>query len=81
MLVSRLTTTDNPYDPFDEFDKWYLWDIQHGYHTSAYLGRVARTSSDLSVFDDNLANDQAIDEIIEMNLTGVYRKVTRDIEI
>ena len=79
MRLCRLTTTDNPYDPFDEFDKWYLWDIQHGYHTSAYLGRVARTSSDLSEVDDNLANEQAIDEIVDLNLVGIYRKVVRDV--
>ncbi len=79
MRLCRLTTTDNPYDPFDEFDKWYLWDIQHGYYTSAYLGRVARTSGDLSEVDDNLANEQAIDEIVELNLVGIYRKVARDV--
>ena len=79
MRLCRLTTTDNPYDPFDELDKWYLWDVQHGYHTSAYLGRVARTSGDLSEVDDNLANEQAIDEIVELNLVGIYRKVVRDV--
>ena len=79
MRLCRLTTTDNPYDPFDEFDKWYLWDVQHGYHTSAYLGRVARTAGDLSEVDDNLANEQAIDEIVELNLVGIYRKVVRDV--
>ena len=79
MRLCRLTTTDNPYDPFDEFDKWYLWDVQHGYHTSAYLGRVARTSGDLSEVDDKLANEQAIDEIVELNLVGIYRKVVRDV--
>lgn len=79
MRLCRLTTTDNPYDPFDEFNKWYLWDVQHGYHTSAYLGRVARTSGDLSEVDDNLANEQAIDEIVELNLVGIYRKVVRDV--
>ena len=79
MRLCRLTTTDNPYDPFDEFDKWYLWDVRHGYHTSAYLGRVARTSGDLSEVDDNLANEQAIDEIVELNLVGIYRKVVRDV--
>lgn len=79
MRLCRLTTTDNPYDPFDEFDKWYLWDVQHGYHTSAYLGRVARTSGDLSEVDDNSANEQAIDEIVELNLVGIYRKVVRDV--
>ena len=47
--------------------------------TSAYLGRVARTSGDLSEVDDNLANEQAIDEIVELNLVGIYRKVVRDV--
>jgi len=75
MQAARLTTLDNPYDPFDSFYQWYEWDETHGYHTTSYLGRVAWTSDELSEADEVLATNQAIDEIIELDLTGNYKKV------
>lgn len=79
MLKSMLTTIDNPYDPFDNFSSWYAWDIQAGYHTCSFLARIVVTSTELSDSDANLANTQAIDEIVRENVLGVYRKVTREI--
>ena len=75
-----LTTTDNPFDPFTQFDKWFAWDETHGYHTCAYLARVAKTSSNLSESDSVKEINSAIDEIVKMNLTGNYKKVTRKID-
>ena len=43
-----LTTFDNPYDPFEQFTQWFMFDEEKGYHTTAYLGRIARTSDQLS---------------------------------
>ena len=43
-----LTTIDNPYDPFDQFTEWMLYDEEKGYHSTSYLGRIARTSDELS---------------------------------
>ena len=43
-----LTTVDNPYNPFEQFTSWLLYDEEKGYHTCAYLGRIARTSSQLT---------------------------------
>ena len=37
----RLTTFDNPFDPFEQFTSWFLYDEEQGYHTCAYLGRIA----------------------------------------
>ena len=73
-----LTTVDNPYDPFTRFDEWYQFDEAAGYHTCAYLARVTVTSSELSEADQELAIDQAIDEIVQENTLGIYRKVSRD---
>lgn len=78
--VARITTLDNPFDPFDEFDEWYLFDEAHGYHTCAYLGRIVRSSSELSDADQAEANETAIDEIIEINGDAVYRKIVREID-
>ena len=80
MVVSALTTEDNPFDPFDQFDDWYAFDTQMGYNTSSYLDRIAKTSPELSPEDYQREIARAIDEILRFNLTGNYKKVTRNIE-
>jgi hypothetical protein len=77
---SMLTTIDNPHSPFDEFDAWYAYDVSSGYHTCSFLARVLNFSDQLSEADEDVAVDQAIDEIINENVSGVYRKVTKDVE-
>ena len=77
MEERMLTTEDNPYDPFTQFDEWYAFDIQKGYNTCAYLARIAVTSDELSETDNDQALDAAIDEIMEFNLTGNYKVVTK----
>ena len=78
MKRSMLTTVDNPYSPFDDFEAWYSWDVSSGYHTTAFLARIAMGSDQLSDSDVALATDQAIDEIVRENVSGVYRKVTKE---
>jgi hypothetical protein len=73
-----LTTIDNPYNPFSQWREWYAYDVQHGYNSSALLARIAITSNELSEADQALAINQAIDEIIEFNLSGKHIKVTKD---
>lgn len=72
-----LTTTDNPWNPFTQFDEWYAYDTQHGYNSLAFLARVTRTSHDISEADQELAIDQAIDEIVRLNVLGIYTKAER----
>jgi hypothetical protein len=62
-----LTTKDNPFDPFTEFDEWNVWDQAAGYNTLSYLGRVVKTSDELSETDQSLAIEQAIDDIVANN--------------
>ena len=76
MAQVALTTIDNPYDPFTQFDEWYAFDtVQKGYYTCEYLARIVPWSSDLppSVSEELLEN--AIDEIVDLNLLGIYKKV------
>lgn len=73
-----LTTYDNPYDPFDEFDSWYRFDLDKGYDSCGYLARIARTSDQLTDFENNREIERAIDEIIKYDFMDMYRKVTRD---
>lgn len=70
-----LTTFDNPYDPFKQFTQWFLFDEEKGYHTTAYLGRIARTSEQLSDEENNLEIERAIDEIIKYDFLNIYRKI------
>ena len=70
-----LTTFDNPFNPFEQFTSWFLFDEEKGYHSSAYLGRIARTSSQLSEEENDLEIEKAIDEIIKYDFMNVYKKV------
>ena len=71
-----LTTSDNPYNPYTDWDQWYAFDVAAGYHTSAYLARIVKTSHDLSEEDQDLAITQGIDDILELNLSGKHIKVS-----
>lgn len=79
MQQSMLTTVDNPFDPFDSFDEWRAYDEALGHNTCAFLARVAVVSNELSQADYTLAIEQAIDQIVENNVTGVFRKVTKEV--
>lgn len=81
MLKVMLTTTDNPFDPFDDYDNWFAFDTRQGYHTPGYLARIVRSSDELSEILQNVAVENAIDEIIEMGLRPNYVKVTREVPI
>lgn len=76
MATVTLTTVDNPFDPFSQPDDWAAYDEQLGYNTQAYLARIVYTSEDLSAPDQDLALEQAIDEIVEYN-GGLYLKVVK----
>ncbi len=73
-----LTTVDNPFDPFTRFDEWYEYDVRMGYNTSAFLARIAKSSYEMSEPDQALAIQNAIDEIIQENVSGMWRKVSRN---
>ena len=75
MAEHMLTTVDNPFDPFTEFDEWLGFDEAAGYHTTGLLARIIRTSDDLSEADQSKAIEDAIDEIVEENVLGIYKKV------
>lgn len=72
-----LTTYDNPYDPFAQWDEWFAWDQRAGYHTPGLLDRIARVPDEGSEIDQYLAVQDAIDEIVRENVTGMHRKVLR----
>lgn len=78
MAKSMLTTIDNPYNPFVQFDEWKAFDEQKGYFTCEYLGRIAKTSHELSDEDNDIAIEEAINDILFYNVLGIYIKVTEN---
>lgn len=78
MEPSMLTTVDNPFNPFTQFDDWYAFDVGKGYHTCAYLARITKTSDELSEQDEDVAIESAIDEIVSLNILGIYKRITKD---
>lgn len=77
----RLTTIDNPYSPFDQFSQWFLFDVERGYNSCSYLGRIARTSEGLSDEENNQMINEAIDEILRYDPIGLYCKVKKNDKI
>ena len=73
-----VTTIDNAGNPFTDFTKWFLYDIEKGYNSCAYLARIARTSDQLSDAENLNEIERAIDEIISLDFMGIYKKVYED---
>jgi len=79
---AMLTTTDNPYDPFEQFDEWYSFDELKARQENrptccSYLARIAMNAEDVSDNEYNRVMNDVIDEIVSLNLSGKFRKVTR----
>lgn len=80
MTLSMVTTSDNPYNPFDQFKQWNAFDIAHGYNTCAYLDRVSYDTPSMSEKERAMSIEAAVDEIVKLNLTGNYVKVTKEVD-
>ena len=80
MRVVALTTSDNPYNPITQFDEWRAFDEQKGYFSCEYLARITKSSDDLSPLDQAIAVEEAIDEIVELNVLGIYKKIVTEVE-
>ncbi len=69
MARTFVTTTDNPANYFTQFDQWIAWDeVVCGYYTKNYVARIAAVSSELSAKEMDQAIEDAVDEIIDMDL-------------
>lgn len=78
-MAVALTTFDNPFNPLEQFDQWFQFDEEKGYHSSAYLARIARTSDQLSDVENEEEIERAIDEIIKYDFLGIYKKFKENI--
>lgn len=77
MAKCALTTIDNPFDPFDQFDEWFMFDMDKGYNSCAYLDRIALTSDELSDEENEKEIERAIDEIIKYDFMNLYKKIKK----
>ena len=73
-----LTTFDNPYNHFDDFTSWFMFDIEKGYNTCSYLGRIVNLSDDLCQKEVDEEVERAIDEIIFYDFRNIYKKVYKN---
>ena len=78
MATSMLTTVDNPFNPFSHYMEWDTFDRDRGYNSAALLARLVITSDELSSVDQDLAIEEAIDEIIKENVSGVFKRVRKE---
>ena len=80
---AMLSTIDNEWNPFDNFSEWYSRDLelarqQNRRSCSGYLAIIAANSDDVSDNEFNQVMNDAIDEIVELDLSGTFIKVTRE---
>lgn len=77
-----LTTIDNPYDPFEQFTLWNLFDIEKGYNTCSHLARLLQDlPDDLTSHERDLAEENAMDEIIKYDFMNIYKKVRKEVTV
>lgn len=74
-MAVAITTIDNPYNPITDFDNWYRFDEESGYHTCAYLARLTNNSDLLTDQEESDDIESAIDEIVQNDFLGVYKKI------
>lgn len=75
-----LTTFDNPFDPFEQFTSWFMFDVEKGYNSCAYLARIAELTDDMSDQEISDEINRAIDEIIKYDFMNIYKKVEKTSE-
>ena len=76
-----LTTYDNPYSPFHQFTQWFMYDIEKGYNSCGYLGRVSAISDELTDEENDEEIERAIDEIVKNDFLNIYIKVKNKAKI
>lgn len=74
MPERMLTTDDNPFDPFTQWTEWDAHDRALGYHTTAMLARLVRTSHELPDAVQSQAIEDGIDDFLEVIVTGTDAK-------
>ena len=74
----HITTIDNPFDPFDDYTSWFLFDIEKGYYTSSKVGRLVKTTDNMTEKEEFEEIERVIDRLIEIDPLDIYIKVVRE---
>lgn len=72
-----LTTVDNPFDPVDQQDSWLLYDQLNGYKSNELLASFARTSEELSDYENQLEIREACLRIMALDPNNIYVMVAK----
>ena len=75
-MKTMLSTIDNPFNPFENFDSWFLFDVEKGYNSCAYLARITKMSDEFTEDEEAEEIERAIGEIIKYDFMNLYIKVT-----
>lgn len=75
-----LTTVDNPFDPFTRWKDWLNYDISHDNGCCEIVGRLAATCPDSSPASNQHEYECAIDNFVNSDATGFYKKVTKELD-
>lgn len=67
-----LTTLDNPFNPATEPEFWAQYDRDHGYYSYNLLARSLWTSDQLSESEQVEANNNAVLDVVDNDLTGKF---------
>ena len=75
--LCMLTTIDNPFDPYDEsqWNDWLAFDQRNGYYCNELVAREIISSESLSDLDIAIAQEEAINRIVSLNVSGKFKKL------
>lgn len=76
-----LTTLDNPYNPATEHEQWLRYDMDYNHNTNNYLCRYLRTSEELSEIEQIEANNNAVNDAVNNDFTGLFIAVKQNTKI
>ncbi len=81
IIVSLLTTEDNPFDPFDDFENWYIYDQDHHHFCCEKLAEKVGDLNDSNEVEKIKITESAIDYIVTNDMLHKYKKVQKVCEI
>lgn len=79
MIECAITTNDNPFNPFEQFSSWLMFDTEKGYYSNQKVARLANFTDEMTEKERLEENERAIDELIALDFTDTFQKVTRTV--
>ena len=70
-----ITTIDNPFDYYKEFDDWNAFDVANNHNTLSLIARLALVSPELSDEENEAEINRAIEQVLEFDYEGIYKRI------